>query len=88
MITINSALKCSLQSLSPLLTERILGDDGLVSVEVVRLSLVVDGADAELVLVAGLQAGHVNLGAKRDGLVVLSFVFGYSKGVCFPFLYH
>lgn len=42
-------------------TEGILGDDGAVAVQGVGVALLVVGADAELVLLAGLQAGHLGV---------------------------
>ena len=44
------------------LTEGVLGDDGLVAVEGLRLALGVDSSHAELVLVAGRQVLHLQRG--------------------------
>lgn len=40
-------------------TEGILGSDGLVSLQWLRVTLIVDSSDPELVLVTWLQALHV-----------------------------
>lgn len=47
------------------LTEGILSDDRLISLEFLGLALLVDGLDAELVRLALLQAGHVGLAVLR-----------------------
>lgn len=46
-------------SLERVLTEGILGEDGLVSLQWLRVTLIVDSSDPELVLVTWLQPLHV-----------------------------
>lgn len=41
------------------LTEGILGEDGLVSLQGIRVTLIVDSSDSELVLVAWLKSLHI-----------------------------
>ena len=53
--------RCKMRTSSGLLlTEWILGDDGVLSVERLRLALRVDGLDPELVLVARDQVVHLH----------------------------
>lgn len=42
-----------------MLTKRILGKDGLVSLQWLRITLIIDSSDPELVLVAWLQTFHI-----------------------------
>lgn len=72
------------------LTEGILGQDGMVSLQRLRFSLIIDGLHTEHVLLALLQPRDIHVGVLVKGRAHYSFPFISITTACYcpplPFL--